>query len=151
MSTVSENVSVKSPYEQVVLIIRKAAISFGSLVEHGSTFEIKDNAQRTSWSTTWPATVKIDVQKNGNDRTTLYITASNFGIGPIQRKECESKLGAIKSAILIGVQEFGRTVPNNIINSPSGADEIKKYKDLLDNGIITQQEFDAKKKQILGI
>lgn len=29
------------------------------------------------------------------------------------------------------------------------ADEIKKYKDLLDSGAITQEEFDAKKKEIL--
>lgn len=38
-----------------------------------------------------------------------------------------------------------------VINAPSGADEIRKYKQLLDDGIITQSEFDAKKKQILGI
>lgn len=31
----------------------------------------------------------------------------------------------------------------------SDADEIKKFKDLLDSGIITQEEFDAKKKQLL--
>ena len=29
-------------------------------------------------------------------------------------------------------------------------EEIKKYKELLDGGIITQEEFDAKKKEILG-
>lgn len=29
------------------------------------------------------------------------------------------------------------------------ADELKTYKELLDNGILTQEEFDAKKKQIL--
>ncbi len=33
----------------------------------------------------------------------------------------------------------------------SNADELKKYKDLLDSGIITQEEFDAKKKQLLGL
>ena len=33
----------------------------------------------------------------------------------------------------------------------SNADELKKYKDLLDAGIITQEEFDAKKKQLLGL
>ena len=31
------------------------------------------------------------------------------------------------------------------------ADQIKKYKELLDSGIITQEEFDAKKKQLLGL
>ena len=33
----------------------------------------------------------------------------------------------------------------------SAADEILKFKQLLDNGIITQEEFDAKKKQLLGL
>jgi len=33
----------------------------------------------------------------------------------------------------------------------SSADEIKKFKELLDSGVITQEEFDAKKKQLLGL
>ena len=33
----------------------------------------------------------------------------------------------------------------------SNAEEIKKFKELLDSGIITQEEFDAKKKQLLGL
>lgn len=37
-------------------------------------------------------------------------------------------------------------------NEPaSHADEIKKYKDLLDSGAITQEEFDEKKKQLLDL
>ena len=35
--------------------------------------------------------------------------------------------------------------------SPSAADEIMKYKKLLDEGVITQKEFAAKKKQLLGL
>ena len=31
------------------------------------------------------------------------------------------------------------------------ADELKRYKELLDSGVITQEEFDAKKKQLLGL
>lgn len=36
-------------------------------------------------------------------------------------------------------------------SSVSNADEIKKYKELLDLGIITQEEFDVKKKQYLDL
>lgn len=32
-----------------------------------------------------------------------------------------------------------------------GADKLKTYKELLDSGIISQEEFDQKKKQILGL
>ena len=38
----------------------------------------------------------------------------------------------------------------NSANS-SPIDEIKKYKELMDEGIITEEEFQAKKKQLLGI
>lgn len=38
-----------------------------------------------------------------------------------------------------------------IIQETSNADELKKYKDLLDSGVITQEEFDEKKKQLLGL
>lgn len=40
---------------------------------------------------------------------------------------------------------------NGIERSGSEADEILKYKQLLDIGAITQEEFEAKKKQLLGL
>lgn len=42
-----------------------------------------------------------------------------------------------------------KEAPNTVINS-SGADELKKYKDLLDSGVISQADFDNAKKKILG-
>lgn len=38
-----------------------------------------------------------------------------------------------------------------VVASASNADELKKFKELLDLGIISQEEFDAKKKQLLGL
>lgn len=38
-----------------------------------------------------------------------------------------------------------------ISGKKSSADEIMKFKELLDSGVITQEEFDAKKKEILGV
>lgn len=35
--------------------------------------------------------------------------------------------------------------------SSSSADEIRKFKELLDDGIITEEEFEAKKKELLGL
>jgi len=37
------------------------------------------------------------------------------------------------------------------IQQTSAADELRKFKELLDMGVITQEEFDAKKKQLLGL
>ena len=38
-----------------------------------------------------------------------------------------------------------------IVQQTSVADEIVKFKGLLDAGVITQEEFDTKKKQLLGL
>ncbi|HDT6578858.1 TPA: SHOCT domain-containing protein [Bacillus cereus] len=40
---------------------------------------------------------------------------------------------------------------SQVAASVSGADEILKYKELLDQGIITEEDFQAKKKKLLGI
>ena len=41
--------------------------------------------------------------------------------------------------------------PTTVVNAISPAEELKKMKELLDMGIITQEEFDAKKQQLLGL
>ena len=41
--------------------------------------------------------------------------------------------------------------PTVIQQKTSGADEIRKFKELMDDGIITPEEFEAKKRQILGL
>ncbi|KRK74146.1 hypothetical protein FD02_GL000741 [Lacticaseibacillus nasuensis JCM 17158] len=41
--------------------------------------------------------------------------------------------------------------PYGVVKQTSDLDELKKLKDLLDAGAVTQEEFDAKKKQILGL
>ena len=38
-----------------------------------------------------------------------------------------------------------------VVQQVSPAEELKKFKELLDIGAISQAEFDAKKKQILGL
>ena len=38
-----------------------------------------------------------------------------------------------------------------VVNRSSNAEELSKFKKLLDEGISTQEEFDAKKKQLLGL
>ena len=54
--------------------------------------------------------------------------------------------------LLIERQAQTRTAPvAEPVPSMSNADELKKFKELLDGGVITLEEFDAKKKQLLGL
>lgn len=41
--------------------------------------------------------------------------------------------------------------PKAVVASVSAADEVLKLKNLLDMGVITQEEFNAKKTQLLGL
>ena len=61
--------------------------------------------------------------------------------------ECISILKIVENAMA-----SEKTVPAAAESSPiSAADEILKFKQLLDANIITQEEFEAKKKQLLGL
>ena len=53
--------------------------------------------------------------------------------------------------LIIERHKKNNSVVANTVPTSSNADELKKYKELLDTGIITQEEFDAKKKQLLGL
>ena len=44
-----------------------------------------------------------------------------------------------------------RNTPQTVIQTKSSADELLKFKELLDNGVISREEFEAKKRQILGM
>lgn len=53
--------------------------------------------------------------------------------------------------LLINRQNSKETATTVVTVNTSDAEELKKYKELLDMGVITQDEFDAKKKQLLGL
>lgn len=57
-------------------------------------------------------------------------------------------LNAIKA-----YKESNKTVSENVPVNANGdsLEQISKLKEMLDNGIITQEEFNAKKKQLLGL
>lgn len=56
------------------------------------------------------------------------------------------------SKLLIDRQSEKRPVANGFVNSsPYAVAELKEYKALLDSGVITQEEFEIKKKQILNL
>ena len=73
----------------------------------------------------------------------------NFGYGnsffvrKTEREICEKAYEYIKERI--------HYYKHNPLNSSSNLEELKNLKELLDLEIITQEEFDAKKKQLLGL
>lgn len=62
-------------------------------------------------------------------------------------KDCAEKASALFTA-MIADNESKNASPASTI---SAADEIAKYKKLLDDGAITEEEYNAKKKQLMEI
>ncbi|MGM0238437.1 SHOCT domain-containing protein [Enterococcus sp. AZ103] len=61
--------------------------------------------------------------------------------------------GSLKSIVtkLESIIQPNKDSINNHQSNYSDADELRKYKQLLDDGIITQEDFDSKKKKILDL
>ncbi len=70
---------------------------------------------------------------------------------------CDKIIDEINNAtgfmnIILKAKETEKSVKNEATNSSNSlAEEIIKFKELLDNGLISEEEFTAKKMQILGI
>ena len=78
-----------------------------------------------------------------NNENAVLLKAAN------QNDEAMKIKAHIEELIMKRANNVGGTTVIQQANSP--AEELKKMKDLLDAGIITQEEFDAKKKQLLGL
>lgn len=89
------------------------------------------------------------VGKNGKGLVYL-LTGGILGIGTLI-DFLNLLTGDFKDANGKLVKRSNTTRTTNVVNQISQADELKKYKELLDAGIITQDEFEKKKRQILNL
>lgn len=64
--------------------------------------------------------------------------------------DCKTIISVLNKAIEIAKENVSKE-GQTFVQELSAADELKKFKELLDMGVITQEEFDAKKKQLLGL
>lgn len=74
------------------------------------------------------------------DENSIVFERSNNGLAEEIKKYIES--------IIFNRSKAGT---QTIIQQQSSADQILKYKELLDKGIINQSEFELKKKELLGL
>ena len=80
-------------------------------------------------------------ENNYNSENTFVIMQGKSDI-----EQCEKAYQYIKERIA-----FYKKQKNAGPAAFSPAEELKKFKELLDCGVISQQEFDAKKKELLGV
>lgn len=82
-----------------------------------------------------------------NNRASNFFNENSF---TFEGSVLNSQMKEIADYIRIKVKECKKQKSGQTA-AVSAADELKKFKELLDSGVITQEEFDAKKKQLLGL
>lgn len=81
-----------------------------------------------------------------------FIFRNHSSCTDVLKPLCATIEAKIRSAKGGGSAAPPQQAPNHLVGgSSSVADEILKYKNLLDMGAITEQEFETKKKQLLGL
>lgn len=81
----------------------------------------------------------------------VSVSTSSGKISFLAIKNANEIYGVINNLLVDRQKEKTQNIGTTIVQNSDEADQLKKYKDLLDSGVITQEEFDAKKKQLLGL
>ena len=129
-------------------VVGGALFGVGGAIVGGVTGGKKSKSTCTSMK------IKITLNSLSNPTEYINLIAAETKKTSMIYTTCASQAQEILSILQIIVETNegnSQVVSGHADNNISGADEIMKYKQLLDNGIISQEEFDAKKKQILGL
>lgn len=103
MSKVTESIRVEYEIEEVRDAIRNVAFrTMSPNNELEGVFSIKFKMKRNLLSSGVPATIRIELSpsKKIENATVIKFTSSNIGIGPLQTRECQSKLEGFKAALM---------------------------------------------------
>ncbi|RVU70792.1 SHOCT domain-containing protein [Lactobacillus xujianguonis] len=86
----------------------------------------------------------------GLDPTTAFTAYGSATAVPFRNGK-NKEMAELKDFIQNKIDEAHKPQPAQQINTTNPADEIAKLKKLADEGTITQEEFEAKKKQLLDL
>ena len=126
---------------------------FGSLLTGDKEFYFKDITS-VQFKNLGMTTGYLQFEYPGSHSGNNFVSENSFifsaTVGTAKYKKLKEEMPGIYEDIRKRVNE-AKTTKADTRGGTSAADELKKFKDLLDSGVITQEEFDAKKKQLLGL
>lgn len=126
---------------------------FGSLLDGDKEFYYRDITS-VQFKNLSMSSGFLQFEYPGSRSVNNFVSENSFvfsaTIGTAKYKALKAKMPDIYEDIRKRVND-AKAETKMPVSALSGADELKKYKDLLDMGVITQEEFDQKKKQLLGL
>ncbi len=101
-------------------------------------------------STTWSDTLTVSITERAHG-CNMTVNSSARVVALMAGRQQAKNVQRFMDEFDIMISWYKQITPSAGAVSGNAADEIRKYKELLDDGIITQAEFDAKKKQLLEL
>lgn len=99
--------------------------------------------------------VQFEYPGLNNDRKNPFTRTDNFtgenSFPFMKSKVSNEKMQEVVDYIKNKIREAKTPQATSVVQKISPAEELKKFKELLDMGAITQEEFDTKKKELLGL
>ena len=166
MTDYTERYLSEKSLDQVVAACRYAFKELGLNVEADYSNDGEDHcfgaSEKYSFvSNPWPPSVGIHITElDDGTQLTIYVEIFRDAIGPWLKNRCKNLANNFINLVKLAENSISTQVESNLtpITSYSESDELiseadalKKYAELKDQGIITEDEFNAKKKQILGL
>jgi len=126
-------------------------LKFGIKSESLISGTIQANVKAGLTSTTWGDILTVVINQGDNGISKMTVNSTTKAATLLAGRQQTKNVQAFIDALTVELEQFEKASPTVVATSNSVADEIKKFKALLDEGILTQEEFDAKKKQLLGL
>jgi hypothetical protein len=163
------NITSTNPQQNITVNLKDFWIEYYTEEGAGAQFAVAMVGGEVNYTIKAKANVQLLVETNGKSFEKNIISSAEeifvYGVGTgtntsnIYKGEnsAEAKVGKATNSVFNKVI----MIANKFLDNPSGKndenknsnnlDDLKKLKSLYDDGILTKEEYDAKKKQILGL
>lgn len=157
MSFLSSDATLEVPYSptdcfEAMKSAAETLPKFKLKSENLSAGRLQYNVSAGMTSFTWGDIVTVGLTETQNGCTKVSISSTAKAPSLLASVTENKNIEALTNAFMDKIQNYQKVEGSiSTASSTSVADEIKKYKELLDMGAITQDEFDQKKKQLLNL
>lgn len=145
MSSYRESWIINHNKETVISAIKALSAEYKSItVSDVDCYDLRCHYNFWDACRAYPVTITVEVVSIGRNQCRVEVDAHNFGLFENNRFECMTRLTGFKNLL------SNELVGYNNLTQTSAADEILKYKKLLDMGAISEEEYNRKKDELLN-
>ena len=145
MSSFKDSLFINHNKETVMSAIKAISASYKSItLTDADCYDLRCHYSFWDACRAYPVTISVEIVSAGNNGCRVEVYAHNFGLFENNRFECMTRLSEFKSLLSNELASYNKPTQT------SAADEILKYKQLLDMGAISEEEYAKQKDALLN-